>query len=126
MVGIVETRIELLRQWKKPIIIGEFATYKDNSRRYEFIEKYLEAAKELGLPALLWTHKNDAYGDIDATILKIWTLDKLEMPGIDTHIWARMSINRPYIYQNNFYKIQPDKLVQSPVKIFARTYLGDG
>jgi len=26
-----------------------------------------------------------------------------------------MSINHPYVYQNNFYKIQPGKLVQSLV-----------
>jgi len=47
---------------------------------------------------------------------KSWTLDKPEMVGMDTHIWVQMSINHPYVYPNDFYKIQLDKLIQSPAK----------
>jgi endo-1,4-beta-mannosidase len=61
-----------LRGYKKPIIIGEFASEVENPRRYEFIESFLSAAKEEGVPALLWTNKGTHLGGMDETIFGVY------------------------------------------------------
>ena len=62
---IVERYINLTEQYKKPVIIGEFAPKRDWSYRKLFIRNFLWSFVTAKIPCWLWTHKNDAYGDMN-------------------------------------------------------------
>lgn len=64
--------IDLLSPYDKPIIIGEFASLKDNPKRLEFIETALRYGKSRGVPVLLWTTRNGIYGGMDDSIFDIY------------------------------------------------------
>ena len=49
--------------------VGINTVRRENPKRKEFIAAALRTARSLRVPAFLWTHKYDLYGDIDAAVL---------------------------------------------------------
>ncbi len=56
----------------KPVLLGEFAVRTDNPNRNEIIKATYQAAKEHDVPAMIWTHRYDQFGDLNNDILKIY------------------------------------------------------
>ncbi len=72
IVNLIDMYYAEAEELKKPIIIGEFASQKDNPQRIKYIHDALWTTMLNGGTALLWTHKNDPYGDINEDILDVY------------------------------------------------------
>ena len=64
--------IDLTERYDKPVVIGEFAPKKDYKERGRFIRTFLWTFLTAKIPAWLWTHKYDPYGDATDEDLKIY------------------------------------------------------
>lgn len=69
---IIEDSVAQVRQYGKPVWLGEFCSQKDNPQREAFIGNGLRAARRLGVPAFAWTFKSDHCGDLDESLQRAY------------------------------------------------------
>lgn len=60
------------KKFQKPVFVGEFGVKKDNPKKYEILEAALKITQEENVPALVWTHRYDAYGELDDKTIKLF------------------------------------------------------
>ncbi|KKU10965.1 MAG: hypothetical protein UX65_C0008G0004 [Parcubacteria group bacterium GW2011_GWB1_46_8] len=68
----IKRYIRKTRHYKKPIIIGEFASKEKNPQRREFIEAAIKAAQSEGSSAWLYASIWDEFGEMDEELFEVY------------------------------------------------------
>lgn len=68
----IRTYVQRARRFNKPIVIGEFASKKDNPRRAEFLEAALKAAQSVDASAWLYASIWDEFGDMNDELFEVF------------------------------------------------------
>ena len=64
--------IQVSKGFGKPVMAAEFSVRSDNPNRYAVIKAIYQLAREKDVPAMIWTHRYDQFGELDDQIIKIY------------------------------------------------------
>jgi len=64
--------VQKLKRYKKPIIVGEFASKEKNPLRKEFVEAAIKAAQSEGSSAWLYVSIWDEFGEMDDELFDVY------------------------------------------------------
>ncbi len=70
--GPFNNSLKIAKSFHKPVLLGEFSVRTDNPIRNEIIKEIYQTAKDNQIPAMLWTHRWDQFGDLNKKIIKIY------------------------------------------------------